>query len=187
LILPATPSQTVGPFYRIGLERFGCVELAGPEVAGKRIVLEGTVLDGDGVPVPDAVLEIWQANSYGKYAHPEDTQDKPSEPGFKGYGRIATDDEGRFSVKTIKPGAVPGPADTMQAPHLAVSVFMRGLLKRLVTRVYFPNDPEQAADPVLSLIEPQRRETLMARDSKSGHLRWDVILQGPRETVFLDF
>ncbi len=185
--LRGTPSQTVGPFFRIGLERFRCIELAGPDVSGQRIVLEGRVLDGDALPVPDAIVEIWQANSYGKYAHPEDMQDKPLEPGFTGYGRAATDDEGYFYVKTIKPGIVPGPGRTIQAPHLAVSVFMRGLLKRLVTRLYFPGDPEHAEDPVLGLIAPERRGTLVARETGSGHMRWDIILQGPRETVFLDF
>lgn len=185
--LLGTPSQTVGPFFRIGLERFGCVELAGRDVSGERIVLEGRVLDGDGLPVPDAILEVWQANAHGKYAHPDDTQDNSLEPGFKGYGRVATDDDGHFCLKTIKPGAVPGPGQTLQAPHLAVSIFMRGLLKRLVTRVYFPGDSGHADDPVLGLIEPQRRGTLIAREAEGGHLLWDIILQGPRETVFLDF
>jgi protocatechuate 3,4-dioxygenase alpha subunit len=140
------------------------------------------------VPVPDAIVEIWQANAHGKYNHPDDTQNKPIEPGFKGYGRAATDDDGRFCFRTIKPGPVPGPAGTVQAPHLAVSVFMRGLLKRLVTRVYFPGDREQAHDPVLTLVDPQRRATLIAREDPSGNssLRWDIILQGAQETVFFD-
>ena len=183
----STPSQTVGPFFRIGLDRMVCVQLAGPDVLGQRVVLEGRVLDGDGLPVPDAIIEIWQANSFGKYSHPEDQQEKPIEAGFKGYGRAATDDEGRFSLKTIKPGSVPGPGRTIQAPHLAVSVFMRGLLKRLVTRVYFPGDAEHAKDPVLGLVEPDRRGTLIARAAEGGILHWDIILQGPQETVFLDF
>jgi protocatechuate 3,4-dioxygenase alpha subunit len=162
--------------------------MAGPEVSGARVVLEGRVLDGDGAPVPDAVIEIWQANTHGKYDHPDDQQAKPIEPGFKGYGRVATDDEGRFCFRTIKPGPVPGPGGTAQAPHLAVSVFMRGLLKRLVTRVYFPGDREQAQDPILKLVNPDRRATLIARKGSGGNasLHWDIILQGAQETVFFD-
>jgi protocatechuate 3,4-dioxygenase, alpha subunit len=184
----ATTSQTVGPFFRIGLDRLNCADLATRDVPGERIGLEGRVLDGDGAPVPDAVIEIWQANSLGKYDHPEDRQNKPMHSGFTGYGRIATDDEGRFCFRTIKPGPVPGPSRSTQAPHLVVSVFMRGLLKHLVTRVYFPGDAEQANDPILALVSPERRPTLVARDSATkGSLRWDIILQGPLETVFFDF
>jgi protocatechuate 3,4-dioxygenase alpha subunit len=185
----ATTSQTVGPFFRIGLDRLNCAELAAHDVLGQRIVLEGRVLDGDGVPVPDAVIEIWQANSLGKYDHPEDLQDKPTHSGFKGYGRVATDDEGRFCFRTIKPGPVPGPSGATQAPHLVVSVLMRGLLKRLVTRIYFPGDAEQANDSVLGLVSAERRPTLIAREglANKGSLRWDIILQGPQETVFFDF
>jgi protocatechuate 3,4-dioxygenase alpha subunit len=152
------------------------------------VVLEGRVLDGGGAPVPDAVIEIWQANAHGKYGHPDDQQTKPIEPGFKGYGRVATDDEGRFCFRTINPGPFPGPGGTPQAPHLAVSVFMRGLLKRLVTRVYFPGDREQAQDPILKLVNPERRATLIAREASGGNasLHWDIILQGPQETVFFD-
>lgn len=146
------------------------------------------MLDGDGRPVPDAVLEIWQANAHGKYAHEEDTQDKPLEPGFKGFGRIPTDENGAFRFATIKPGTVPGPDGTPQAPHIVVSVFMRGLLRRLVTRIYFPGDPEQASDFALNLAEPSRRGTLIAK-SVTGNpetLLWNVNLQGPEETVFFD-
>jgi protocatechuate 3,4-dioxygenase, alpha subunit len=188
LTLRATTSQTVGPFFQIGFERFCCANLAAPGITGERIVLEGRVLDGDGLPVPDAVLEIWQANAHGKYAHPEDKQNKPIEPAFKGYGRVATDASGQFRFTTIKPGAVPGPHGTTQAPHLQVSVFMRGLLKRLVTRVYFPDDPRHAKDPVLQLVDPVRRKTLIAKAAPGsvGSRHWDVILQGPDETVFFD-
>lgn len=186
--LRATTSQTVGPFFQIGFEKFCCADLAPPEVPGERIALEGRVLDGDGIPVPDATLEIWQANAHGKYAHPDDHQDKPLEAGFKGYGRVATDEGGRFRFATIKPGPVPGPHGTTQAPHLVVSIFMRGLLKRLVTRVYFPNDSRNADDPVLKLVDRARRETLIARagPEEAGELLWDVILQGTQETVFFD-
>ena len=185
--LRATTSQTVGPFFRLGLDRLGCVDVAGADVSGKRIQLEGRVLDGDAVPVPDAVIEIWQANARGKYAHPEDWQDKSIETGFKGYGRVATDANGYFCLKTIKPGVVPGPHGTVQAPHLAVSIFMRGLLKRLATRVYFPGDAEHGHDPILSLVDPIRRSTLIAAETRSGIMAWDIILQGSRETVFFEF
>ncbi len=183
-----TSSQTVGPFFDIGLRRFCRADLLAPGVSGERVIIEGRVLDGDGVPVPDAVLEIWQANAHGKYAHPEDTQDKPLEPEFKGYGRIATDDEGRFRIITIKPGAVVGPQGSLQAPHIEISVFMRGLLKRLVTRIYFPDDPRHARDPVLTLVDPARRATLIAKPvpGQPESLRWDVVLQGSEETVFFD-
>jgi protocatechuate 3,4-dioxygenase, alpha subunit len=186
--LQATTSQTVGPYFSIGLTRLKKVDLAGPGVSGERITIEGRVLDGDRKPVPDAVIEIWQANSHGKYAHPEDDQKKPLEPGFQGFGRIPVDENGKFSFTTIKPGAVPGPNGNPQAPHIAVSVFMRGLLRRLVTRIYFPDEPANAGEFVLNLVEPERRATLIAKKSanQTGTLEWNVILQGPDETIFFD-
>ncbi len=186
--LQATTSQTVGPYFSIGLTRLNKSNLAGPGVSGEPVSIAGCVLDADGKPVPDAVLEIWQANSLGKYAHPEDTQDKPLEPGFQGYGRIPVDETGKFSFTTIKPGPVPGPDGKPQAPHIAVSVFARGLLRRLVTRIYFPGEAANAGDFVLNLIEPARRGTLIARKgaTQNGTLDWDVILQGADETVFFD-
>ena len=188
MTLRATTSQTVGPFFSIGLERLNRAELAGPGVAGERVTIEGRLLDADGVGVPDAIIELWQANSYGKYAHPEDPQDKPMETGFQGYGRIPTDEDGKFRFTTIKPGPVPGPDSKLQAPHIAVSVFMRGLLRRLVTRIYFPDEPGNAGDFALSLVEAERRGTLIARKAPGvdGLLKWDVIVQGAGETVFFD-
>jgi protocatechuate 3,4-dioxygenase alpha subunit len=186
--LLATPSQTVGPYFRIGLQWLHCENLAPDGVSGERVVVQGRVLDGDGVPVPDAVLEIWQANSYGKYAHPEDQQDKPFDPGFRGYGRVPVNQDGVFRFTTIKPGPVPGPEGREQAPHLVISVFMRGLLKRLVTRMYFPGDARNVADPILNLVEPQRRATLVSSQCAdgSGLLEWNLVLQGVNETVFFD-
>lgn len=186
--LQATTSQTVGPFFSIGLTRLKKVDLAGPGVSGERITIAGRVLDGDRKPVSDAMIEIWQANSHGKYAHPEDDQKKPLEPGFQGFGRIPVDENGKFSFTTIKPGAVPGPNGKLQAPHIAVSVFMRGLLRRLMTRIYFPDEPANAGEFVLNLVEPERRATLIAKKSvkQIGTLEWNVILQGPDETVFFD-
>jgi protocatechuate 3,4-dioxygenase alpha subunit len=184
--LHRTTSQTVGPFFTIGLTWLNRDVLADAGVTGERVTIAGRVLDGDGKPVPDAMIEIWQANSHGKYAHPEDQQDKPLEAGFTGHGRISTDDHGNFRFTTIKPGRVPGPEGKEQAPHLAVSVFMRGLLRRLVTRIYFPDEPGNAADFVLNLVEPGRRATLIAKKTGSGALEWNVVLQGLEETVFFD-
>jgi protocatechuate 3,4-dioxygenase alpha subunit len=186
--LLTTTSQTVGPFFKIGCGWLHQDDLAGDGVAGERITVNGRVRDGDGIAVPDAFLEIWQANSHGKYAHPEDTQDKPLERGFTGFGRVPVDREGSFRFVTIKPGSVPGPDNKDQAPHLVISIFMRGLLKRLTTRMYFPNDARNASDPILNLVDPARRATLVAKSMTggAGDLGWNVILQGMHETVFFD-
>jgi protocatechuate 3,4-dioxygenase alpha subunit len=180
-----TPSQTIGPFLHIEVPYEGEEALVRPNHSGA-IRLLGTVFDGEGDVVDDALVEIWQANASGRYAHPEDTrEDVPLEEGFTGFGRCATDSEGRFEFLTVKPGPVPGPDGTPQAPHIDVSVFARGLLNRLVTRIYFPDEAEaNAADPILSSIEdPSRRDTLVAR-AKDGGLRFDIHLQGERETTF---
>jgi protocatechuate 3,4-dioxygenase alpha subunit len=185
--VPATTSQTVGPFFAVGLAWLYRDDLAPEGVPGERVTIEGRVIDGDGQPVPDALLELWQANAYGRYAHPEDTQDKPLTPGFLGFGRIASDAEGRFRVRTIKPGPVSAPDGSLQAPHILVSVFARGLMRRLVTRVYFPDEPANAGDPVLGRVEPARRGTLIAKPAgPAGRLEWNVILQGAGETAFFD-
>lgn len=186
--LCTTTSQTVGPFFRIGLNWLYRDNLAAEGVAGERVVVEGRLIDGDGLPVPDAFLEFWQANSHGKYDHPEDTQDKPTEAGFKGFARVPTNSDGTFRLTTIKPGSVPGPNGKPQAPHLLVSIFMRGILRRLVTRMYFPEDAANSSDPILNLVEPARRSSLIAKKSGSlaGTVRWEIHLQGPEETVFFD-
>jgi len=160
---PLTPSQTVGPFFGVGLPFEKGEQLAPPGAAGV-MRIEGQVLDGKGEPVPDALLEIWQPAT--------------------GFGRARTDSEGAFSFTTVKPGPVPAPDGGMQAPHFNVTVFARGLLRHLVTRMYFPDETEaNGADPVLNLVEPARRETLIAKDC-GGVLHFDVRLQGERETVF---
>jgi protocatechuate 3,4-dioxygenase alpha subunit len=184
----ATASQTVGPFFSIGLEWLYRNSLAVPGVSGERIEISGRILDSDGQPVPDGVLEIWQANSHGKYAHPDDSQDTPVEHSFTGFARVPTDENGRFRFTTIKPGLVPGPDERPQAPHLVVSVFTRGLLRRLVTRIYFPGEASNAEDFALKLVDPRRRSTLIATnvDGQPGNLQWNVILQGAGETVFFD-
>ena len=182
--LHPTASQTIGPFLRIGLTPMFITEIAGPDAPGERVTLRGRVLDGDGKPVSDALIEVWQANTAGRYAHPDDTQEKPLTPGFQGFGRSPTDDDGAFRFTTIKPGSASGSDGQMQAPHLAVVVFMRGLLRQLVTRVYFPGDPANATDPVLQLVPVERRATLIARPAADGTLEWDIHLQGADETVF---
>lgn len=186
--LRATTWQTVGPFFWLGLDRLRREDITAPGVSGERVEIEGRVIDGDGRGVPDALLEIWQANALGRYNHSEDgNEEKKLEPGFLGYGRAATGENGRFHFVTIKPGSVPGPGGRPQAPHLAVSVFSRGLLRRLVTRMYFPGEPENVRDYAMSLVGAHRRPTLVAqRGERPGQLLWDVVLQGPEETVFFD-
>ncbi len=185
--LYASGNQTVGPYLHIGLTWLVRREIAGPRVSGERVALQGRLLDGDGKGVSDGLIEIWQANSHGKYAHPEDKQRKPLERSFRGFGRIPTDAKGGFRFSTIKPGRVLGPGGKLQAPHLVVSVFMRGLLKHLATRIYFPDEPGNVEDPVLNLVPEARRSTLVARRKAKGLLEWNVLLQGKGETVFFDF
>jgi protocatechuate 3,4-dioxygenase, alpha subunit len=183
--LAPTPSQTVGPFFIIGLPDEGRAELVSPD-DGDAVRLWGTVFDGTGEPVDDALVEIWQANRAGRYAHPEDTrEDIPLEDGFRGFGRCATDLQGRYEFVTVKPGQVPGPGGSVQAPHIEMSVFARGLLKRVATRVYFPDETAaNEADPVLaSIADPAERGTLVA-EAENGGLRFDIHLQGDRQTAF---
>jgi protocatechuate 3,4-dioxygenase, alpha subunit len=189
-----TPSQTVGPYLHIGLTQgaYGAREiftaaLAERSVAGTRIRLEGRIFDGEGNIVPDAVVEIWQADSQGRYAHPADGRALSSNS-FRGFGRCPTDKDGGFAFDTVKPGVVPGPGGTTQAPHINVGVFSRGLLKRLFTRIYFAGDPANAADPILALVPAERRDTLIAKAdlAKPGVYRLDIRLQGANETVFFD-
>ena len=171
----ATPSQTVGPFFHIGLERISRNDLTDGNAQSVRI--SGQVLDGDGKPVIDALIEIWQADRDGNYRSD-----------FNGYGRVATDAGGAFSFTTIKPGRVPDANGKMQAPHIAVNVFMRGLLKHLVTRVYFPGEPSNDTDGILQSVPAARRDTLIAAPIAGGaqDLVWNIVLQGERESVFFD-
>ena len=183
-----TPSQTIGPFFHDALLDRNYSELVSldhPEA----IVIRGTVYDGAGEVVPDAMVEIWQANRTGRYDHPADDRDDLSlDEDFSGFGRSGTDADGGFSFLTVKPGPVPGPDGQVQAPHVMVSVFARGLLKRLVTRIYFPDEEEaNAGDPILSSIEDQElRRTLLARDEGDA-LRFDIHLQGDGQTAFFEF
>jgi protocatechuate 3,4-dioxygenase alpha subunit len=184
-----TPSQTIGPFFEPALIRAKQESLVTPKSRGERITIEGHVLDGDAAPVSDAMIELWQANADGRYDHPDDSQEKLRDPEFHGFGRTATDERGRFRFETIKPGPVPGSGSILQAPHINVTIFARGLLKGLVTRIYFPDDPLNAADAVLNAVAPVRRSTLVARienTDQPGVLRFDIVLQGENETVFFD-
>jgi protocatechuate 3,4-dioxygenase alpha subunit len=189
-----TPSQTVGPYLHIGLMQgaYGAREIfsatvADPGIPGTHIRIEGRVFDGDGNIVPDAVLEIWQADPAGRYAHPADGRPLASNS-FRGFGRCPTDKDGGFAFATVKPGSVPGPGRTTQAPHINVGVFSRGLLKRLFTRIYFAGESANAADPILALVPADRRNTLIAKPdaAKPGLFRFDIRLQGANETVFFD-
>src|SRR5262249_43818896 len=158
-----------------------------PELAGQRIVIEGRITDGNGAPVTDGMVEIWQANPAGRYRHAEDTREElPLTPGFTGFGRVPTGDDGAFRFVTVKPGAVPDAAGKPQAPHIVVSVFTRGLVKHVSTRLYFPDEAAaNANDGVLALVPAERRGTLVATQA-NGALRFDIVLQGPGETVFFD-
>jgi protocatechuate 3,4-dioxygenase alpha subunit len=174
-LLP-TASQTVGPYWHIGLAWLTIDRVASENQPGEHVTLRGEVLDGDGRPVTDALLEIWQADAAGRYG----------QRGFPDFGRVPTDAQGRFQFQTIKPGTVADPLGGRQAPHLLVSIFMRGLLKRLVTRVYFPDEPQNADDFVLRQVPVERQRTLISRLAAPGVLEWNVILQGAGETVFFD-
>src|SRR5690348_8201178 len=156
-----TPSQTIGPFFKPSLIWPELTTLVNDRTRGERIIIEGRILDGDGAPVTDAMVEIWQANAEGRYDHPEDDQEKLVDPAFHGYGRAATDARGAFRFHTIRPGPVPAPSGALQAPHINLSIFARGLLRRLVTRVYFPGEPLNHRDPVLNLAPQDRRATMV--------------------------
>jgi protocatechuate 3,4-dioxygenase alpha subunit len=191
-----TPSQTVGPFFAYGLtpngkypwnDAFG-TNLVTPDASGERIRIEGKVYDGDGKPIPDSMIEIWQADAQGRYAHPADRRALPN-ASFKGFGRAGADQDGAFSFETIKPGPVPGPGGKMQAPHILVAVFARGMLRQSYTRIYFADEAGNAEDPILALVPKDRRDTLIAqRGMANGRpvYTWDIRMQGEQETVFFE-
>jgi protocatechuate 3,4-dioxygenase, alpha subunit len=182
--LPLTPSQTIGPFFAVGLPWADGPQVV-PEGTPGAVRIAGRVLDGAGDPVPDALVETWQADPQGRFAHPDDPRG-PADQGFRGFGRCPTDPEGRWAIVTVKPGPLPAPDGGVEAPHLDVSVFARGLLHRLVTRIYFPDEPDaNAADPLLcSIPDPDARARLVATADGDG-LRFDIRLQGTQETPFL--
>jgi protocatechuate 3,4-dioxygenase, alpha subunit len=187
--LCALPSQTLGPFYHFGLTAnpaLGC--LIRPGARGEHIRVCFRLLDGDGAPIPDGMIEIWQADAGGRYDHPEDTREQAPDPGFCGFGRLATDANGCCVFETVHPGPVPDGRGGCQAPHLNLTIFARGLLGRLSTRVYFAGDPGLADDPVLALVPGEHRSTLLARRDPAQRNQWnfDIHMQGEHETVFFD-
>ncbi|MPZ31055.1 MAG: protocatechuate 3,4-dioxygenase subunit alpha [Rhodospirillales bacterium] len=185
-----TPSQTIGPFYWGTIVNACRADLAPAGVAGERIEVVLQLHDVQGAVVPDGLFEIWQANSHGRYNHPDDRRNLALDAGFEGYGRASTFTDGTSHFTTIKPGRVPWPhgggVGGLQAPHINVSIFARGLLNRLATRLYFDGDPALSDDPVLKLVEPARRDTLIARRDPTGAWRLPIHLGGPNETVFFD-
>jgi protocatechuate 3,4-dioxygenase alpha subunit len=210
-IFGQTPAQTVGPFFHYGLPWKGGADLVGQSNMGARpdlfpedhyvlnissptgapegevIEIAGRITDGTGTIVPDAMIEIWQANAAGRYASVDDKRDDaPLDPNFIGFGRAATDSDGVYRFRTIRPGRVPGLGNSLQAPHLALSVFARGVLKRLATRLYFADGAGNDTDPVLNAVPEERRGTLVAQRRDDGSWWLDIVLSGPGETVFFD-
>ncbi len=184
-----TPPQTIGPFFQPSLLGEPWTAVVGGLTSGERIRVEGRLLDGEGQPVSDGMIEIWQADPGGRYRHPADTGTGVRDESFVGFGRSGTDADGRFTFETVKPGSVAGPGDRRQAPHLNVLVFARGLLDRLATRVYFDDDRLRETDPFLLSVPEERRDTLVARRESGATpavYRYDVVLQGHAETVFFD-
>lgn len=185
-----TPSQTVGPYFSIGLIRGGENVMVNEQCQGQRILIEGRVLDGNNEPVTDALVEIWQADANGIYAHEADPRQAQADPHFSGFGRSDTAGAGRFWFRTIRPGPVTAGDGALHAPHVNVTVFARGMLIHAVTRIYFEDEQANAGDPVLARLPAARRETLVARRDQAadGTPRYvmDIVLQGEKETVFFD-
>jgi protocatechuate 3,4-dioxygenase alpha subunit len=186
--LPLTPSQTIGPYLAIGLP-WPDGPFVVPEDTPGAITITGQVIDGAGQVLPDAMVETWQADEDGRFDHADDPRGaaKPRTEGFRAFGRCPTDSDGCYRIVTLKPGPLPAPSGGTEAPHLDVSVFSRGLLDRVVTRIYFADEAESnAADPVLAAVPEDRRDTLVASLTPAGEYRFDIRLQGDRETVFFD-
>ena len=188
-----TPSQTVGPYFAYGLTSNGKYDwndafsnnLVTADTSGERVRVEGQVFDGDGVVVPDVMLEIWQADAQGRFADPQDKRALPN-ASFRGFARCGTDKDGNYSFDTVKPGAVPDPDGKPQAPHIVLAVFGRGMLRHLYTRIYFSDEAGNSADPVLALVPADRRATLIATRKAGGAYVLDIHLQGDKETVFFE-
>ncbi len=184
-----TPSQTIGPFFHIGMPRGGENVLVDDKTNALVIRIVGTVFDGDGAPVSDALLEIWQADAQGFFNHPADPHYERADKHFKGFGRASTNQAGHFEFITVKPGRTPGRNGEPQEPYIDVRVFARGMLIHAYTRLYFPDESVGETDPVLKTIEPQRRATLIAIREESTYMptyRFDIHLQGENETVFFE-
>ena len=186
--MPVTPSQTVGPYFAMRLP-WADGPFVVPEGTPGAITIFGRVYDGAGNAIPDAMVETWQADPDGRFAHPDDPRGPilDGDLAFRGFGRCKTNHDGSFKIVTLKPGPLPFGDGQTEAPHIDVSVFARGMLDRSVTRVYFPDEEEaNAADPVLAAVPSERRATLIAVPADDGLLRFDVRMQGPAETVFFD-
>lgn len=181
-----TPFQTVGPYFEVMLRSRAESRQVTDATVGTRVIIEGTVFDGAGTPMPDALVETWQADAHGRYRHPEDRRPQPLDPALNGYGWSHTRADGGFTFDTVKPGVVPGPGGRDQAPHILVSVMARGILTRFITRIYFEDEAAHAQDPVLELVPAARRHTLIARRLSDRTYCFDIIMQGPNETVFFD-
>jgi protocatechuate 3,4-dioxygenase, alpha subunit len=181
-----SPFQTVGPYFDIFLRRRAPLQMVTAETRGERIAIEGVLYDGAGAPIPDGLVEIWQADADGHYAHPDDPGGASADGSFYGYGWRHTDAAGGFRFDTIKPGRVASPGRAAQAPHIMVSVMGRGILTRFITRLYFDDEATNADDAILQLVPEARRQTLMATTVAPGHFRFDIRLQGAGETVFFD-
>ena len=185
-----SPSQTVGPFFNFGLTTNHALGIMAPDsAAGEHITLIFRVIDGDGTPTPgDSMIELWQADSQGRYQHPLDPRFADADKHFCGFGRLETDPNGVCVFETVKPGRVTNLDGSAQAPHINVTLFARGLGKPLRTRVYFAGESANADDPVLTLIPPPRRDTLLAKpvSGQAGAWAVEIHLQGEAETVFFD-
>jgi protocatechuate 3,4-dioxygenase, alpha subunit len=185
---PLTPFSTVGPFFKLLVrDRVeGTDVLVTERTRGQRITIEGTLVDGAGAPIDDGLIEIWQADADGRYAHPMDGRAATADSDFPGFGRVATGAPGKFTFHTIKPGPVPGPDGHLQAPHILVSVMARGIMSRCWTRIYFDDERANAGDAILQQVPEARRATLLARSVGEGQYQFDIVVQGKNETVFFD-
>lgn len=188
--MPAlTPFSTVGPFFKLLVrdrQDQSIDRLVTAGTRGHRITIDGCLRDGAGAPIDDGLIEIWQADSDGRYHHPEDARAAAADPAFHGHGRVATGAPGTFRFETIKPGSVPGPQGQPQAPHILVGVMARGIMSRCWTRLYFDDEAANERDPVLQLVPAERRHTLIARTAGTARYTFDIVVQGMEETVFFD-
>jgi len=187
--VPATASQTVGPYFAIGLSYRNSNALCAEACAGEHLSVSGHVFDANGMIVPDAQLELWQADSEGRFAGVDRADKGTSSEGFEGFARVPTDERGEFSFDTVRPGIVPLPDGTPQAPHIVVLLSMRGILKHLFTRIYFAGDPRNESDPILLAVPADRRHLLCAQpdQGRPGNFSWNIHLQGENETPFFQY
>ena len=186
---PATASQTVGPYFRIGLSYLDSIALCTEETPGKHITVSGQIFDANGAPVPDAQVELWQADDQGRFAGYDPAESGSVSEGFTGFARVAVNERGAFKFHTVYPGSVATLDGETQAPHIVLMLSMRGILKQLYTRIYFAEDPRNTDDPVLSAVPAERRKTLIAEliPAISNEYLWNIRLQGADETVFFQY